>query len=95
MIAFKTIDYKINNKGCFKKCNRLLCKKNNNLKNLENNNIVYVNSAFAGMCLIKSEILDKIEWSSDGLCEHINFCKEVRKYGKIILIPWLENFWDK
>jgi hypothetical protein len=96
LIAFETKNNLINNNACFfKKCKRKECKKIKEKLKYDNNKIFEVNSAFAGMCLIKSEILNKVKWSSNGSCEHINFCKEVRKYGKIILIPWLENYWDK
>tara|TARA_R110000751_G_scaffold234606_1_gene336213 strand:- start:312 stop:1130 length:819 start_codon:yes stop_codon:yes gene_type:complete len=48
---------------------------------------VKVNSAFGGAALIKTEVLNKVKWSTNGGCEHWNFCKEVRKYGDIIVIP--------
>jgi hypothetical protein len=82
-----------NNKCFFKKCKRKECKKNK-IK-YGGKKIVEVNSAFAGMCLIKSDVLSKVKWSTNGNCEHINFCNEVRKYGKIIVIPWIENYWEK
>ena len=48
---------------------------------------VEVLSAFGGFPIIKSEVLNKVEWSTDGDTEHWNFCRDVRKYGKIIVVP--------
>jgi len=50
---------------------------------------VSVFSAFGGAALIKSSILNKVIWSTDGGCEHWNFCKSVRKFGKILVIPYI------
>ena len=48
---------------------------------------VEVFSAFGGIPIIKSEVLNKVEWSTDGDIEHRNFCRDVGKYGKILVIP--------
>jgi len=48
---------------------------------------VEVFSAFGGFPIIKSKILNKVEWSTDGDIEHKNFCRDIRKYGKIIVVP--------
>jgi hypothetical protein len=44
-------------------------------------------SSFAGFALIKSEIYNKVWWSSDFHSEHVNFCAEVNNYGDIYAIP--------
>jgi len=51
---------------------------------------VKVNSSFGGVALIKSSVLNEVKWSTDGGCEHWNFCADVRKYGDIIVIPTIE-----
>jgi len=48
---------------------------------------VEVHSAFGGCPLIKTSVLNKIKWSTDGGCEHWNFCRDIRQYGKIIIAP--------
>ena len=48
---------------------------------------VEVSSAFGGFPIIKSKILNKVKWSTDGDIEHKNFCRDIRKYGKIIVVP--------
>ena len=48
---------------------------------------VEVQSAFGGAPLIKSNVLNKIKWSTDGGCEHWNFCRDIRQYGKIVVAP--------
>ena len=44
-------------------------------------------SAFGGFSLIKTEILKKVKWSTDGACDHVNFCKEVNEHGSIYINP--------
>ena len=48
---------------------------------------VEVFSAFGGFPIIKSKVLNKVEWSTDGDIEHRNFCRDVGKYGKILVVP--------
>lgn len=48
---------------------------------------VKVRSAFGGCPLIKTDVLNKIYWATDGGCEHWHLCKMARKYGEIIVIP--------
>tara|TARA_B100000131_G_C18116713_1_gene611525 strand:- start:1519 stop:2325 length:807 start_codon:yes stop_codon:yes gene_type:complete len=45
------------------------------------------NSAFGGFSLIKTDILKKVKWSTDGACDHVNFCKEVNEFGSIYIDP--------
>jgi len=54
-------------------------------QNLSMNNPVEVNSAFGGFVLIKSFPLNFCNWRSNGDLEHILFCEEIKKYGKIKL----------
>lgn len=56
-------------------------------QNLSINNPVEVNSAFGGFVLIKSFPLNFCNWRSNGDIEHVLFCEEIRKYGKIKLYP--------
>ena len=51
---------------------------------------VEVKSAFGGCPMIKSKILNAVEWSTDGGCEHWNFCRDVSSYGKIIVAPLIK-----
>jgi len=44
-------------------------------------------SAFGGFALMKTDILKKVKWSTDGLCDHVNFCKEIWPHGSIYLDP--------
>ena len=36
---------------------------------------------------IKTDLLKKVKWSTDGMCDHVNFCKEIQPYGSIYLDP--------
>lgn len=47
--------------------------------------IIKVKSAFAGFCLIKTDVYNKVNWGGT-ICEHHSFCKKVRKYGNILLL---------
>tara|TARA_R100000664_G_C2756216_1_gene144045 strand:+ start:1635 stop:3272 length:1638 start_codon:yes stop_codon:yes gene_type:complete len=44
-------------------------------------------SAFGGFALIKTEVLKKINWSTIGASEHVNFCQEINDYGSIYIDP--------
>ena len=55
-------------------------------------NPVEVHSAFGGVAMIKSEVLNKVKWSTTGGCEHWLFCEEVRNYGKILAIPTIDVY---
>ena len=52
-----------------------------------NGELVKTISSFAGFALIRSEIYNKVSWSSDGESEHVNFCKEINKFGEIFADP--------
>jgi len=44
-------------------------------------------SSFGGFAIIKSEIFNKVNWSSDLHCDHVNMCFEISKYGCIYCSP--------
>jgi hypothetical protein len=48
---------------------------------------VKCNSAFGGLVLIYTDVLKKCSWSTDGKCEHVNFCKDVCTFGDILVDP--------
>jgi hypothetical protein len=48
---------------------------------------IEVKSAFGGCPMIRSNILNEVSWSTDGGCEHWNFCRDVSSYGKILVAP--------
>ena len=93
-LAFITNDnicFKDNYNTCmFDNCNK--CKKTRNFKNIKLNtllsskNIVNVDSAFGGFVIIKTDVYNKVTWENT-ICEHHSFCKNVRKYGNIIINP--------
>jgi hypothetical protein len=56
-------------------------------QNLAMNNPIEVNSAFGGFVLIKSFPLNFCNWRTNGEVEHVLFCEEIRKYGKIKVYP--------
>lgn len=53
----------------------------------EEKKAVEVKSAFGGCPLIKTFALNQVQWSTDGGCEHWNFCRDIRQYGQIIVVP--------
>ena len=55
-------------------------------------NPVKVNSAFGGVAMIKSDVLNQVEWATKGGCEHWMFCERVREHGDIIVIPTIEVY---
>ena len=61
-------------------------------------NIVEVQSAFGGIVMIRSEILKKCTWgipTDDRFNEHVYFCEQVRKYGKICIAKNITCEWTK
>jgi len=55
--------------------------------NFEKEKPISVKSAFGGFVFIKSDILNYCNWRTENDCEHILFCEQVKKYGKIKLFP--------
>lgn len=76
---------KSNNRGMIWSCNPFLNIFDRQL--LATNQPVEVNSAFGGFVFIKSLPLNFCNWRTNGDCEHILFCEEIKKYGKIKLYP--------
>ena len=91
LITKDNISYKETSNTClYPKCKncRLHRRRNKSKipkKFLLNNDIEEVNAAFAGFCLIKTEVYNKINWEGT-ICEHHSFCEKVRNYGKILLM---------
>ena len=48
---------------------------------------IICDSAFGGFALIYTDIVKKCNWSTDGACDHVNFCKEVSAFGNIFVCP--------
>jgi Fe2+ or Zn2+ uptake regulation protein len=44
-------------------------------------------SSFGGFALIKSNIFNKVRWSSDIHCDHVNMCYDISRHGLIYLNP--------
>ena len=53
----------------------------------DNQEPVEVTSAFGGVPMVRSKILNNVQWSTEGGCEHWAFCSMVKKFGKILAIP--------
>ena len=66
------------------------------LKNSEDK-ILKIKSGFAGFVVIRTEILEKCNWSSgDKVCsEHNYLCEKVRKYGDIVMAGKIKVKWTK
>lgn len=48
---------------------------------------VEVLSAFGSFAFVKTSYLHNCKWSSKGESEHLSFCRDLRKYAPIYLIP--------
>ena len=81
---------KDNNNGLLTACNPFLTEKDR--QQWDRKEPVEVNAAFGGIALIKTAVLNEVEWATTGGCEHWLFCEAVRKYGKILVIPTIEAF---
>lgn len=79
-----------NNKGMLLSSNPFWEKKDREL--WKNKTPVKVHSAFGGVAMIKSDVLNEVEWATQGGCEHWMFCERVRKHGDIIVIPSIEVY---
>tara|TARA_B100001248_G_scaffold262022_1_gene255626 strand:- start:1971 stop:2894 length:924 start_codon:yes stop_codon:yes gene_type:complete len=79
----------------FRECEK--CRKLSKLRNLKikdedlldmkgdnNNNLIDVKSAFGCFAMLRTSVYNKCRWSTD-YCEHFSFCKEVKKYGSIVI----------
>mgnify|MGYP005830512741 CR=1 FL=1 len=56
-------------------------------ENWDNGKPVEVFSAFGGFIMLRSKILNKVQWYTEGHCEHWSLCSQVGKFGKILVIP--------
>lgn len=57
-------------------------------RNKWNNNIpVTVSSAFGGLAVVSNLAFNYSKWSTNGHSEHVNFCKEVSRFGEICIVP--------
>ena len=52
----------------------------------DDNQIIYVKSAFGSMSMIKTTIYNKVNWLN-SICEHHSFCEQIHNYGHIIINP--------
>jgi len=44
-------------------------------------------SAFGGFALIRTEALKKVNWSTNGECDHVNLCIDLQVFGNIYVDP--------
>lgn len=44
-------------------------------------------SSFGGFAIIKSEIFNKVKWSADIHCDHVNMCYDISRFGNIYCDP--------
>jgi hypothetical protein len=44
-------------------------------------------SAFGGFALTYTNILKQVKWSTSGLCDHVEFCAALNKFGSIYIDP--------
>lgn len=80
---------KIGTRCIFNECNnckRVISNKidSKNFINSNSNNLVYVDSAFGCMSLIKTDIYNKVKWDH-SICEHHSFCKNIKQFGEIVI----------
>lgn len=58
-------------------------------RNRWNENLpVKVSSAFGGLAVAKTKAYNNSQWSTCGSSEHVNFCKEISKFGDISIVPY-------
>ena len=48
---------------------------------------VQVNSGFGGLALIRGEAFRQVKWSADFTSEHVHFCNQLRRFGRIYIHP--------
>lgn len=44
-------------------------------------------SSFGGLAVIKSDVFNKVEWSADIHCDHVNMCYDISRFGNIYADP--------
>jgi hypothetical protein len=61
--------------------------------------LIDVKSAFGGFVLIRTDVLKQCSWAHDdtmkNCAEHISFCKEVSKFGRIVIAKNINVEWGK
>jgi hypothetical protein len=48
---------------------------------------VEVSSAFGGFAVVSTMAFNYSKWSTTGKSEHVNFCKEISRFGQIVIVP--------
>jgi hypothetical protein len=96
VISNDNISYKENDNTClFKSCQS--CRIHRYIKQIhindsqlfDDNQIIYVKSAFGSMSMIKTNIYNTVNWLN-SICEHHSFCEQIRNYGHIIINPCIK-----
>ena len=44
-------------------------------------------SSFGGFAVLKSSVFNKVEWSADIHCDHVNMCYDISRHGNIYCDP--------
>ena len=44
-------------------------------------------SSFGGFAILRSEVFNKVKWSADIHCDHVNMCFDISRYGNIYCDP--------
>ena len=44
-------------------------------------------SSFGGFALLRSEVFNKVKWSADFHCDHVNMCFDISRFGNIYCDP--------
>jgi len=101
LITENNISYIENGNSCiFSKCARCKIHRSANGINIEDSsllnpkNIINVKSAFGGLALIKTNIYNIVEWG-ESICEHHSFCKNIHKFGNVVINPSIKFFTTK
>lgn len=58
------------------------------------NQPVEINSGFGGFAMMRWGAFSKVRWSADLNIEHVNFCYDIKKYGKICSLPYSKVYVD-
>ena len=95
----KRITWENNDNTCmFSQCER--CRNHRKLFNINidesdlfkmESDLEYVDSAFGGFCLIKTDVYNKVKWD-ETICEHHSFCENVKQFGEIVIAKKIKTF---
>lgn len=58
------------------------------------NQAVEINSGFGGFAVIRWEPFSLVKWSADLNIEHVNFCYDLKSFGKICVLPYSKVYVD-